>query len=382
MKRKTSVLYTSSLCSKGIEQKLLEVDPKCIGLQIQKYHRLLAKGFFNNGIDVEVLSYQKGIEQLGLKDLTKEFEDGVHYTYLMNCQGGYIKLLWKSFIYAFNYFRNNETAFMICDVLNFTVSFGAALAARLLHRKVIGIITDFPEQLSGGQNMHSRLIWNLVDLCTGYVVLTEQMKERLKSIKPSIVLEGHVDSEMEQTINTLDRKYDKKVCLYAGMLHRKYGIERLVKAFISADVKDAELHIYGDGDYAEELRLIKSKTVKYYGIVPNSKVVEEELKATLLINPRPSDEEFTKYSFPSKNLEYMVSGTPLLTTNLPGMPKEYLNYVFIFEDETVDGMKVKLRDVLTMTRQDLYQKGVSAREYVIAYKNETVQAKRIINFIH
>ena len=55
--------------------------------------------------------------------------------------------------------------------------------------------------------------------------------------------------------------------------------------------------------------------------------VAEELKATLLVNPRPTTEEFTIYSFPSKNMEYMASGTPLLTTKLPGMPEEYHQYV-------------------------------------------------------
>jgi len=38
----------------------------------------------------------------------------------------------------------------------------------------------------------------------------------------------------------------------------------------------------------------------------NDRVVEEQLRATLLVNPRPTAEAFTKYSFPSKNMGQAV----------------------------------------------------------------------------
>ena len=371
------VLYTSCLCSNSMEQKLMDVDPKCVGLQIQKYHRLLAKGFYENGIEVEALSHPRGIEKVLSAGCWSETENGIHYTYLTKSRGGYIKLLWNSFIYAYQYFKYHTTAVMICDVLNYTVSFGAALAARMLNRKVIGIITDYPEQLSGKPNLNSRLIWSLVRLCTGYVVLSEQMKKRLNPKKPAIVLEGHVDSDMKMAVNSIEGKYPQKVCLYEGSLHRKNGIEKLVKAFSAADIKEAELHIYGDGDFAEELRAMKNERIIYYGKVPNDVVVNEEVKATLLINPRPTDADFTKYSFPSKNLEYMASGTPLLTTRLPGMPMEHVGYVYLFEDESMEGMSRTLREVLSYSKEELHKKGLDAKKYILENKTETEQARRI-----
>ncbi len=361
-----------------MEKKLLEADPKCVGLQIQKYHRLLAKGFYENGVEVEALSHPRGIESVVESDRWSELENGIHYTYLTNSRGGYAKLLRNSFKYAYQYLKHHRDAVIVCDVLNFTVSFGAALAARVQKRKVIGIVTDFPEQLSGKPDLNSRLIWGLVRLCTGYVVLSEYMKKRLNPQKPAIVLEGHVDSGMKLAVNTIEGKYPSKVCLYAGSLHRKNGIEKLVKAFSAADIKEAELHIYGDGDYAEELRTMKNEHIRYYGKVPNDVVVNEEVKATLLINPRPTDAEFTNYSFPSKNLEYMASGTPLLTTRLSGMPKEHIEYVYLFEDETVEGMSRTLNEVLSKSKTELHQKGMAAKQYVMENKTESVQAKKIL----
>ena len=375
------LLYASCLCSEEMEKKLLQVDSSNYAFQIQKYHRLLAKGFVHNGTEVMALSHPKNIEALSPESWDEERENGIQYTYVVKGQGGYIGLLLKSFSAAQRLLRQHPSSFVLCDALNFTVSFGGALAGRLLGREVIGILTDYPEQLSGRKDINSRLIWSLVSLCSGYVVLTEQMKEKLNPGKPAIVLEGHVDSNMGTVENCLDGKYPQKVCLYAGALHRKYGIEMLVKAFLMADIPDAELHLYGDGDYVEELKKLRDDRIRYFGTVPNSVIVEEELKATLLINPRPTDGAFTRYSFPSKNLEYMASGTPLLTTKLPGMPMEHTEYVYLFGDESIEGMSRTLKEILSKPKEELHQKGLDAKKYILDNRTEDKRAKRILELV-
>jgi glycosyltransferase involved in cell wall biosynthesis len=117
------------------------------------------------------------------------------------------------------------------------------------------------------------------------------------------------------------------------------------------------------------------------GVAPNEKIVEAECKATLLINPRFTTEEFTKYSFPSKNMEYMASGTPLLTTKLPGMPEEYYPYVFLFEEETLEGFAYSISNVLGKTDDELKHLGMTARDFVLKNKNNVFQANRIVEFI-
>ena len=106
-----------------------------------------------------------------------------------------------------------------------------------------------------------------------------------------------------------------------------------------------------------------------------------ELKASLLVNPRPTNEDYVKYSFPSKNMEYMASGTPVITTHLPGMPDEYLPYVFLFEDETVSGMINMLQKILLLSNEELYTMGFRAKKFVLENKNSVVQARRILDMI-
>ena len=200
--------------------------------------------------------------------------------------------------------------------------------------------------------------------------------------KPFIVMEGLVDSNMQLLSNTLNNKYTKKVCIYAGGIYEKYGVKLLVDAFKNLNIKDAELHLYGTGDLEKYLASIKNNKIKYYGVVENKKIVEEEIKATLLINPRFTKEEYTKYSFPSKNMEYMVSGTPILTTKLPGMPNEYIPYVYLFENETLEGYQKSLEQILKKPQQELFEKGKEAKEFMLKNKNNKKQASRIIYFIN
>ena len=97
-----------------------------------------------------------------------------------------------------------------------------------------------------------------------------------------------------------------------------------------------------------------------------------------MVNPRLSNEEYTKYSFPSKNIEYLVSGTPALTSSLPGMPKEYLDYFYLIEDETEIGIESKLREVLQKSVLELSEFGEKARKFVIENKNNVTQTEKFL----
>ena len=168
--------------------------------------------------------------------------------------------------------------------------------------------------------------------------------------------------------------------MYAGSLNKIHGIEYLVRGFIKADLSNAELHIYGDGDFVPEIKKIEieHKNIKYHGVKLNQEIVKEEVKATLLINPRPTNQEFVKYSFPSKNMEYLVSGTPLLTTRLPGMPMEYYPYIYTIDAETDEGLCKTLRVLLSKSKQELHEKGKRAKMFVLENKNENIQGKKIV----
>ena len=80
-------------------------------------------------------------------------------------------------------------------------------------------------------------------------------------------------------------------------------------------------------------------------------------------------------------MEYMLSGTPLLTTKLPGMPKEYYPYVYLIEDENENVLSRQLIDILSTKQEILDEKGKNAQQFVLRKKNNVIQTKKIIDMV-
>jgi len=171
--------------------------------------------------------------------------------------------------------------------------------------------------------------------------------------------------------------------MYAGRLHGQYGLLNLLDAFEAANPENAELWLFGDGNAVEtiEKRAEKNPSIRYFGRKTRDEILEFERKATLLVNVRSVDEEFVKYSFPSKTIEYMLSGTPLLTTELPGIPKEYFDHVFHVENNTVECLAKGIRNALSNTQEQLWEFGSEARNFIKNEKNGKVQSGRILRFL-
>lgn len=385
------IVYASCLMSERKIKKTFKTDTNYDGFQVQKFHELLVNGFKLNDCKVIALTILPVTRNnTNTKIYLKEIEqnNGIIYHYPTIINLPIIKRIFAIITSMFSFIsiaKKNKDVVLIADCLNQSVALGSVLGAKIMRVPSIGIVTDLPDLLLGRKNRINNFIIRLYDQ---YILLTEQMNDYIISNithkkKPYIIVEGMVDINMKNRGIYKQEKYSKKICMYTGILDSKYGIEILVKGFNKANIPNSELHIYGNGDFKNELLKLskKNKNIKYFGLKPNNYIVEEQQKATLLINPRPSNEEFTKYSFPSKNMEYMVSGTPTLLTKLPGMPKEYLEYVYVLENESVDGMAEKLIEILNLSPEELKEKGKLAKEYVLNNKSNKNQAQRIIKWL-
>jgi len=133
-------------------------------------------------------------------------------------------------------------------------------------------------------------------------------------------------------------------------------------------------------DYIGE-KAARNKRIKHMGFVDPQTLFEYEKQATLLVNVRDPNAEYTKYSFPSKTFEYMASGTPFLTTNLPGIPREYKDYLFVIETNSVDEIKAGLERAISLTDQEKEKFGAAARNFVLTQKNKYVQSKKVSDFL-
>lgn len=378
------IVYAVTTCSDRVYSRLFANAAVKPAFQAQKYHRLLIEGLAANA-EVDVVAnppVNRSVMDRNIIRLPEETEGGARYHYIPAIRNPIWKLIRVAFGTFFGTLRYaKKDSAVVVDCLNRTAALSGLLAARLRGCRCVGIVTDLPDMLGGtGVKLANFVIRH----CTDYVLLTQAMNDYLnRDGKPYVILEGHADITMGDRENLPEKKTVPRVCLYAGGVSKQYGLGNLVDGFRMADIPDARLHIYGPGDYVEELKQIAAEDprIVYGGMLMNSEIVEKELEATLLVNPRPTNEEFVKYSFPSKTMEYMASGTPVLTTVLPGMPKEYYPYVYLLEDETAEGIAEKLKQVLSQSEEALFRKGCEAKQFILNEKNNVVQAQKILNLL-
>ena len=382
------VLYASCLVSADTFSALFSRSKVKPSLAAQKYHALMTKGLAQNGVPVTALSAPPVSRQTSgrlLVRLPREEQNGVSFRYLPVLSLPGIKhalVLLGAFFQTFFFLHRGD--FAVCDGLNIMLSAGVRAAAKLKRRPCAVILTDVPELLAGRMTRTAALNTRELAKFDGYVLLTEAMNARVNPKgKPFLVAEGQADATMAARENRLADKHPQKICLYAGMLHAEYGVLTLAEAFQRVDDPEVRLVFYGQGNAEQALRDLAQADhrIELRGVAANDVVVREELKATLLINPRPTGEAFTAYSFPSKNLEYMASGTPVLTTKLSGMPREYDAYAYLFDDESVEGMAQTLAQVLAEPREALHARGQAAKAFVLEQKSNTAQAKRLLTFL-
>ena len=378
------IVYAVTTCSDRVYKQLFEHVKVKPAFQSQKYHRLLIEGLAAH-CSVDVVAnppVNRSVLKENIVRLPAETEGGARYHYIPAIRNPILKAVCVGFGTFFKTLAlaKGESA-VIVDGLNRVTALSGVLAARLKGKPCIGTVTDLPDMLSGSR-FSKKLANFIIGSCTGYVFLTEAMNGYLnKKGKPYVILEGHSDIAMKEKTPALEKKLQPRVCLYAGGVSKQYGLGNLVEGFRMADIPNARLHIYGPGDYVKELEQIAAEDdrVFYGGMLLNTQIVEKELEATLLVNPRPTHEEFVKYSFPSKTMEYMASGTPVLTTVLPGMPREYHPYVFLMEEETPEGAARALQNVLSLSDEELFQRGMAARNFILNEKNNVIQAKKLLD---
>lgn len=216
-----------------------------------------------------------------------------------------------------------------------------------------------------------------------YVLYSEHMAEFLNLKKGSwTVMEGAYDpsiiiGEKSETCK------DTVSIMYSGVLDLRYGIRELLDSMKLLDDK-YELWLTGAGNAVPliEERQKGDKRIKYFGYFPSRyDLLKKQREATMLISTRNPDEAASMYCFPSKIFEYMVSGNPVISTRIGGIPEEYFDYLLSVEDISPEGIAGVIKNVGNMSETERNEIGNRGRLFVLEKKNNVSQSEKILNFI-
>lgn len=387
------ILFLSSLCSVKEYNRMFDMYGTTSSHASQKLNRLICKGLVGNNCRVYTASIRV-INQIDRNDKTPidEIEDDIHFHYLNNVKSkkaNRIYLIIQAIIYILKWYKKHTHGVIICDTICGELSIAQKIAAIINHSIYsVGLVTDVPiiraDSVKTNKINHIKsLIKNyLITSYKSFIFLTQEMNGLLnKKRKPYVIIEGIADPSILEN-DTSASQGEKKICMMAGLLEPDFGVEMLLDAFSKTNV-DAELWFFGKGSSVSTIVEASNNDsrIKYLGEKPNHEIVIEEKRASLLINPRLSHKEWTAYSFPSKNIEYMASGTPLVACNLPCIPKEYLDYFYVVIDESENGFYEVLNSLLKKDSIELKQFGKKAQEWIITNKNPYIQTNKIVKML-
>lgn len=253
--------------------------------------------------------------------------------------------------------------------------------------KAAVIVTDLPNDLglpSGRTGLMKKIEYlrgdKSVELCRrmdGFVLLTGPMAEALGvQDYPSVVIEGLI-LNAENNLQQEMQEEESPVVLYTGTLERGLGIGEMLEAF--EQMPQVQLWICGHGGMKAEVEAAAQRcaNIRYFGFIPQKEALALQARASALINPRQPSGVFTRYSFPSKTLEYMRSGKPVLCCRLEGIPADYEPYLCWMENGA-DGIRTAVQQLMSLSLQERQQMGQRSSEYVREHKNPRVQCKRLV----
>lgn len=217
-----------------------------------------------------------------------------------------------------------------------------------------------------------------------YVLLTSQMTECIpEAADKYMIMEGVAPWEwIEQRAPEMKDETVRSL-LYTGTFQEFGGLRMLIDAFMQTSNPRYSLVLCGSGvlkEYVEKAS-VADKRIIYRGRVSHDEVVRLQRSSTMLINPRRPNGGITKYSFPSKTMEYMSSHTPMIGYHLEGIPEEYYPYMYTPNDLSQASLTECINRTLSLPMSVLQEKADAAFEFVSENKNSVAQIKRMVDFL-
>jgi len=387
-----NILYIGAFCLNSIVRKY-----PSYGLDIYKTSEFIIKGLRQKqGVNLDVItapdvpSYPR-LPQIWFK---KEYDiqESFLSVGLINIVGvKQISIIYRLYKEACRIIKQKEgKVYVIIPYMVFHhVCVTSLLKAKFKEKVIIcQTIPDIffpPKKLSAGywMNFYAEKLAKKSD---AFIVFTKEMINYLGiPNENSMVMECIIEERSNVNEAKKDIIRPKLSVLYTGALSDKHGIKKLVEIMNMTQRDDFYLEITGIGPLSNYLAECsqKDRRIKFYGSIPKSEVFNKQNEADILINPRSDNDspKLTKYMFPSKLVEYMLTGNPVVICKMAGIPEDYYEYVFTAKDDTTESLFEKLNEVLNMSKEDRKNKGKQARNFILENKTILVQSSRIVDFL-
>lgn len=239
----------------------------------------------------------------------------------------------------------------------------------------------------GPLSLISRLSKVMITKASGSITYVERSSVDYTD-KPYVTILFSLD---ESVVATSDRYFQEGrqqkpfTIMYSGALTKIKGADILLDVIHQAG-DSYHWVICGGGPYENEFRRLSDELdcVEYLGVLPHPEVIRLQCQADVLIALQSQDNEvyryYARYAATSKLIEYLVSGTPVITPDVEAINsvlRPYLNFLDSQAPQAIVEAIDRIRDNYQVYRE----KSVSARESVKQIANAEYQNQRVLEFL-
>ena len=186
--------------------------------------------------------------------------------------------------------------------------------------------------------------------------VSHTLKDKLKAIRKRniFVIQNGVDISLFRPMNNIRCRIELKlpknanIIAYTGSIQKRQGIDLLVNVYnkLKKEIKNLKLVIAGRFVKGAEHNInLRQEGIIYLNSLTQDNVVKLINAADVAVIPN-RDDEFTRYCFPYKVVEYMACNTPIVATKLGDvelMLKDYKDSLCMPDDEDDMCRKIKIQ---------------------------------------
>lgn len=216
----------------------------------------------------------------------------------------------------------------------------------------------------------------------GRIIINENIARYYAPGKDYILVDGGISEQVRRHLFPLSATADRNLVLVcAGLLWEQNGTRLLLEVFHKYPDLKAEIFFAGNG---KDVKLIedaarKDSRIHYAGMLSMDDLFRLYERADVLLNLRKEDE--IDFHFPSKLLEYIVTGRHVISTPVAHAERDYGKYITILNEYSPDALATAIGQLCNSNRDELLALGQQARAFMLRERSWEHQTKRIIKYI-
>jgi len=221
-----------------------------------------------------------------------------------------------------------------------------------LHSKVnrdfssVAIIQDVLISSNSNKNfiflIYERLAIKALSLNSLIIPVSKEIIDDFSlNIKKCLIFEGGLSEKSEELLSYKNFKNLQPYGLFAGMLEKYNGIDKLVSAWIEHKI-NYPLYIFGKGSLEEYIKTCETlnPNIIFKGFAPQKEIMEFQSRSMWNFCLRYSEEIHANYCFPSKLFEIVASPGCPVVNEFPNLPVLLRDYLYIVNEDLSDLNKI------------------------------------------